>query len=179
MRPVVCLAAVPVGWDCSCPARPPEAPVPARCGSWPPPSHPAFSPDPKASPRPRMFCARGPRPPRLQGLSRPPPHAACRSPSEAASFWVSACLGMLPEAVPAAARAAPAGRRQGPAAQHRTLTLARLDEKFTLSLLKLPPLAAFRDAVLGESRCDFFFLIFLFSCRFLICTVRSLVSPGF
>ncbi|MEJ1276425.1 hypothetical protein NN561_007330 [Cricetulus griseus] len=49
MRFVVCFAAGRAGWDRDCPARRPEAPVPARCGSWPPPSHPAFSPDPKAS----------------------------------------------------------------------------------------------------------------------------------
>lgn len=60
------------GWDRGCPAWHSEAPVPARCGSWPPPSHPAFSPEPRAPHILECSASRRPHSSLLLGLSRRP-----------------------------------------------------------------------------------------------------------
>lgn len=154
MFPVVCFTAVRVGWDCSCPARHPEAPVPARCGSWPSPSHPAFSPCPKASHILECSACAGLIPPSCRGCLVFPSRGLSKA-SEAVCSWVSACLRMLSRASPSCTPCGYCWLVPGPGAHPRTLTFARLDEKFTLLLLKLPPLVSFSDAMLGESRCDF------------------------
>lgn len=155
MRPVVCFAAVRVGWDRSCPARHPEAPVPARCGSWPPPSHPAFSPDPKAFHILECSASAGLNPPSSRVCLALPSRGLSKS-SKAACFWVSLpVFGCSPGPVPAASRAATAGQCQG-RGPHPHTDFCKLDEKFTLLLLKLPPLAAFSYAVLGRVAVTYF-----------------------
>lgn len=122
-------------------------------------------------PHPRMFCVRRPHSSLLQGLSCLPLTRVVEG--VRSSLFLGLCLSS--DALPGQSQLHPArlllAGAKGPGPTTVRSLLPGLMKKFTLLLLKLPPLAAFSDAVLGESRCDLF-------CRYPVCTVRSFVSSG-
>lgn len=138
-----------MGWDRGCPAWHPEAPSRRAAGRGRRlrirPSHLI----PGLPPSSNILRPAGLIPPSSWACLAVPSRWLLKA-SQAVCFWVSAYLRMLSRSSSSCTPRGGCWLVPGPGARHRTLALARLNEKFTLLLLKLPPLSCFSLCGVGR-----------------------------